>query len=468
MGVNNLGKPFVLLWLSETAFEIGGALLGFSLGVWIFDQHGSVREFSNAILASTIPALISIPFAGPLADRYDRRWVIGGCDLAALITVLIVAILLSKNMLHVEHLYVVSAVSSFISALRTPSYQAAVAQIVPQEVLGRANGIVNGSHALLQIAAPLTAGYLMAAWGLAGVMLIDVVMSSIGALLVFAALTSASHAIRGAVITEKKNIFVGIKHSYANVGQYFRENSLMIGLGAYVIVLEALLGLASTMFTPLVMISYDSDTLGIIMTLGAVGGVAGAVTLAVANFKTNLMRWVLVCDAGMALTVMTIGLVHSSTWWALCAFLAFALAAMSNGCSTVLWMRKVPKDRQGSVFACIGATNLITVSIVMLAGSRLVEQIFEPLMLPDGVLAQIFGAWVGVGKGRGISLLFILLGATFALVSLIAMLHPRLRKLDDLVPDQAKVESADEENANSSNAQPVATSVLAPSDSSRG
>lgn len=32
-------KSFVLLWLGETAFDIGAALLGFALGVWVFEKN---------------------------------------------------------------------------------------------------------------------------------------------------------------------------------------------------------------------------------------------------------------------------------------------------------------------------------------------------------------------------------------------------------------------------------------------
>ncbi|MFC5768234.1 MFS transporter [Thauera sinica] len=433
-----LGKSFILLWLSETAFDIGSALMGFALGVWVFEKSGSVQQFSWAILSSAVPALLSIPFAGMMADRFDRRWVIASCDFLAVLMVVIVALLVFNQMLEVEHLYIVGAVGGVIGAIRNPSYHAAVAQIVPHDRLTQANGLISGTQGVLQIGAPLVAGFLLASWGMVGIMIIELFLSVAGALAVFAALTSARHAIRGVQNDKPVRLFEGIHESFASVAQYFRQHSLMIGLAVYILIQEALLVLASTMLTPLILTGHGSETLGIVMTLGAVGGVIGAFTLAATNPKAGLMRWVLIADVALAFFVMLAGIVREPALWCICAFGAFAFGGVSEGCSNALWMRKVPKDRQGSVFAAVGAANLVIMCIVMLTGSTLVEQFFEPLMMPGGALADSVGEWLGVGKGRGVALLFVLAGAIFAVVSMVALLHPRLTRLDELVPDQAK------------------------------
>lgn len=452
-----LGKSFIMLWLSETAFDIGAALLGFALGVWVYEQSGSVQQFSLAILSSAIPALLCIPFAAAMADHFDRRWVIAGCDFSAALMVVVVAFLVFNDLLIIEHLYVVGAVGGMIGALRNPSYQAAVAQIVPQDRLTQANGLVSGTQGVLQIGAPLVAGYLMAAWGLKGIMMINLIMALAGGIAVFAALTSASHAIRGSASDKPMTLFRGVRESATGVAKYFRAHSLMLGLAAYILIQEALLVLASVMLTPLILTGHDSDALGLVMTLGAVGGVIGAFTLVATNLKTNLMRWVLIADVGLAVFVVLAGVVHTPWLWAVCAFGAFAFGGVSEGCSNALWMRKVPKERQGSVFAAVGAANLVIMCTVMLAGSSLVEQVLEPLMMPGGALADSVGSWLGVGKGRGVALMFVLAGAFFATVSLIALLHPRLTRLDDLVPDQARPDDDPESGAPSAPSAPSAS-----------
>jgi hypothetical protein len=57
-------------------------------------------------------------------------------------------------------------------------------------------------------------------------------------------------------------------------------------------------------------------------------------------------------------------------------------------------------------------------------------------MSPGGVLAQgPAGAWLGVGPGRGIGLLFVLAGVGLIIVTAAAGGNRRLRYLEAEVPD---------------------------------
>jgi len=436
-----LGRAFVLLWMSETAFDLGSALLSFALGVWIYQQSGSVQMYSYSIVASAVPMLLFIPLGGVLADRYDRRWVIALCDTAAALMVLLLAVLLFSKQLVAEHMYAFAAVGAAIGALRNPSYHAAISQIVPPDRMTEANGLIGMSAGLLQIGAPMTAGYLMAHWGLEGIMAIEVVMTVAGAIGVFAALSSASHAIRGVVSQEKLSFGASVKSSFAGVRSYFKAHPLMLSLAAYMLVQEALLILCSSMLAPMVLAEHSEDTLGTVLTAGAVGGVIGSIVLVAAKVKKHLMLWILATDLGLALCVVAAGFSNSVMLWGPLVFLALALGGVSEGCGGALWMRKVPKEQRGSVFAAVGSANLVLLCVVMLLGGGLAELVLEPGMLPGGALAAHFEPWLGSGKGRGVALLFVVVGALFAVVSTMALLNPRLRRLDELVPEQTDPET---------------------------
>jgi NADH:ubiquinone oxidoreductase subunit K len=51
-------------------------------------------------------------------------------------------------------------------------------------------------------------------------------------------------------------------------------------------------------------------------------------------------------------------------------------------------------------------------------------------MMPGGALAEVFGALVGVGKGKGIALLIIAAGAASVGIALTAASYRPLRRLD--------------------------------------
>jgi hypothetical protein len=56
-------------------------------------------------------------------------------------------------------------------------------------------------------------------------------------------------------------------------------------------------------------------------------------------------------------------------------------------------------------------------------------------MSTGGLLAGSIGQIIGVGPGRGIGLIFITLGALTMLATVVAYQYPRLRLLEEELPD---------------------------------
>jgi hypothetical protein len=70
-----------------------------------------------------------------------------------------------------------------------------------------------------------------------------------------------------------------------------------------------------------------------------------------------------------------------------------------------------------------------------LAAGPLADRVFEPLLAAGGPLAGSVGRVVGVGEGRGIGLLFVVLGTLTALISVWGYLQPRVRRVEAELPD---------------------------------
>ncbi len=77
----------------------------------------------------------------------------------------------------------------------------------------------------------------------------------------------------------------------------------------------------------------------------------------------------------------------------------------------------------------------------LLAGP-LADMVFEPLLAADGSLAGSVGPIIGIGPGRGIALLFIVMGIIKVTVSLGGYLYPRIRLVEDELPDAITEEPA--------------------------
>jgi MFS transporter, DHA3 family, macrolide efflux protein len=74
--------------------------------------------------------------------------------------------------------------------------------------------------------------------------------------------------------------------------------------------------------------------------------------------------------------------------------------------------------------------------LAFIVSGLLADRVFEPAMSPGGALASLVGRVLGVGKGSGIGLLYVLVGATTLAIVAVAAASPRLRSVEAELPDQ--------------------------------
>lgn len=437
-------STFALLWLSETAFDLGTTLVSFAVGVWIFSRTGSAQDYSFSVLAAALAAMLATPFAGVLADRHDRRRVVLCCDLAAIAGTFAIVLALTSGRLGIGALYAYAAVAAAVGALRRPSIRVAVSRFVPKDRFAQVGGLTGISRALVQVGAPATAGFLMAhAGGLQGVMATQLCLLLAAAALVFAALTRAGTDVRGGadvrsggVPAQGGALWRGAGASLSGALAYLREQPLMRALLGYGALVQCLMVLATAMVTPMVLSTHSSGVLGLVMSVGIVGGLLGSILVAAARLRHGLMRWVLACDALQCAAVLAAGCATTPALWCAAAFVCLFCGSTSVACSHALWMRKAPVGRQGSVFALIAASNMLVMCAVLLAGGWLADAVLEPALRPGGALdGTPVGSLFGTGPGRGIGFLFFASGAAGLALTVFALFHPRLRRLETLVPD---------------------------------
>ena len=125
----------------------------------------------------------------------------------------------------------------------------------------------------------------------------------------------------------------------------------------------------------------------------------------------------------------------SVTLYCALTFLSIAAACIADGSSNTLWMRKAPASHKASILALVHMTTVFTKAGALLGGGLLVDHLLEPAMAASGALAQVLGPWLGVGKGRGIALLFVASGCIGLVLSLAALAWRRTRRIDFAHPD---------------------------------
>ena len=102
----------------------------------------------------------------------------------------------------------------------------------------------------------------------------------------------------------------------------------------------------------------------------------------------------------------------------------------------------IPKEHIGRANGLVqlsdSIASLSALPLGLLITVPLAQYVFEPFLSVDGVWADSLGRWIGVGPGRGIALVFILTGLFNMLVLGLGFLHPRVRFVEDEIPDAIK------------------------------
>ncbi|MDJ0715861.1 MAG: hypothetical protein QNJ54_16795 [Prochloraceae cyanobacterium] len=120
---------------------------------------------------------------------------------------------------------------------------------------------------------------------------------------------------------------------------------------------------------------------------------------------------------------------------AFAAFSFFFTTPIVTSSFQTIWQKKVAPEVQGRVFAIRRAISLGSLPLAYIIAGPLADRIFEPLMVANGSLADSVGLYIGVGPGRGIGLLFIIMGILAMLTSFIAYRYKPFRLVETQLPD---------------------------------
>jgi len=251
--------------------------------------------------------------------------------------------------------------------------------VEPEELL-RANGMMQTSEAIGHIAAPTIAGIVLTWSSLPIVFLIDFVsfFAAILAIL-FVSIPSISptaHSTAG--VWSPANLSLGLR--------YLNEHKTLGALLLFITVINFLLSMAVLLFRPLVLSTTSPAVLGFVLSTGAAGMLVGAIATTTGMMKRMAARTMIYAAGLCGVSLGLAGVSTSVRWFMATSFVCFLCAPI------------------------IGASN--------------------QAMRSTGVLAPTVGKVIGVGPGRGIGLMLVLIGITWSAAVVAALISKDLRSLD--------------------------------------
>jgi MFS transporter, DHA3 family, macrolide efflux protein len=423
-------RRFLIAWFGQVVSSLGSVLTSFALGVWLYQRSGSATQWALILFFYSVATILTLPLAGALVDRWDRRNVMIVTDSGAAVGVLILAALVWGGWLEAWHIYAVVTVNAVFNAFQMPAFSATVPLLVSKEQLGRTSGLMQLGMAFPGVVGPLLAGALIVAVGLRGVLVVDLVTFAFGivTLLVVrfprAPQSAESAAARGSLLRE-----------IAFGWTYLRTRPGLLALLYTFAGINFCLGLVQAVLPPMVLGFSSAAALGTVMSTASVGIVAGSILMSIWGGPKRRIRGIFIALCLVPAILFLAGFEPSIPLIATAAFLFMFFVPVVNGCGAVIWQRKIAPDVLGRTSALQRMVATAALPVAAILAGPLADHVFEPLLAEGGPLAGSVGQVIGVGQGRGIALLFILIGLLMYVALAWGWSNPRLRNLEDELPD---------------------------------
>lgn len=253
-------RPFLLLWLSQLATQIGVNMVLYALTVVVLEASSLSSAVSGLFLTFLVPSILFSALAGVYVDRVDRRLMLVVTNgLRAFVLVGIWAV--GGDILMV---LVLNTVFSIVTVFFAPAEAAMIPVLVPREQLVAANGLftltLNGAFALgYALLGPLV---VTIAGGPQPLIVIVAILFALAA--VFCAVLPPdppAPRVRGRareVVSEAGHVVTGVFGQLTEGMAYIRDNRPTAWSLAYLGISASLIGVVAVLGP-----SFARDTLGL-------------------------------------------------------------------------------------------------------------------------------------------------------------------------------------------------------------
>jgi MFS family permease len=372
-----------LLLAGQTLSMFGDTAMLLVLAMWAKQLTGSSSVAGSVLAALVLPSLLA-PFGGIVIDRFRRRTVMIVTDLASCVVVLL--LLLVRDVRDVWLLFVVAFLYGASLVFFQSARSALLPAMLPEHLLGPANGSLGTVREALRLVGPLSGAGLFAAFGGHAVAVLDAVTFLVSAAALVLMRVSEPEPVRGPrehhVLHEAT---LGARHLW-------RSPLLRATVVATVISLLAI-GMGESVFFAVVDEGLGRPVafLGVLAAVQGVGAVASGLLVTALINRVGETRLI---PAGLALMGAGCVLVasHSVVVVGAGAFVIGAgLPAVVVSLTTLL-QKHTPGPLQGRVFTAFefltGGPQLLSI----LTGAALVSLVDYRLLL----LVMAFGLVVAV------------------------------------------------------------------------
>lgn len=310
--------------------------IGVSLGTWMDQTARSWLVYSmthSALQLGLINAVRGAPqfffgiVAGVFADRYSRKIQLYISQITNAVLNIILATLIFTGRIELWHIYVTGFLVGTVQAFEQPARQVLVSDLVGKKYLFNAISLNSAGGNVSRIVGPAICALLIVAFGVAISYYVQAAMFIVATVWTFQVRVPISDIPREILQSAKRmSFFASTKEGF----QYILNNKVILSLMVLSLA-PMLLGSPYINLVPIFAVDVfhgNASTQGLILTLGGVGAITGALVTASFSNKLSSVKILIGAAAGYGLGIFLFG--RSPVLWMALGATFFSSMAMAQ------------------------------------------------------------------------------------------------------------------------------------------
>lgn len=404
LGEEMKNKNFIIIVIGQIISLFGNAIQRFSMSLYLLEFTGSTATFANILAISTIPYILFAPIAGRLSDNINRKNIMVYLDLFCSILIGGYAFILLRGN---DSALIVGAVMFMLSVCATlygPAVTSSIPQIVEEDKLTSANGVINQVGSIVNFIGPILAGIL---YGLLGIKVIVVVnavsffVSAIMELFLDIPDVPKGNATESEIAIDSNEKILSmnfVKKSFVDMKESFiylkNEKQIVLGIiASYAlcnIFLVPILSIVAPYFIN-VFLGLSSEIFGIVEAICVLGMILGGFWISVKPnmFSMKNVHYTYFPMIAGVIVMSTLGFIKLNNYVLAGIFALGGLAIMlSLSLSNVLTLTFIQKQVPGEMLGRVSAFSTAIATISVAPGQLLFGQVID-MGIPIGIILLV-------------------------------------------------------------------------------
>ncbi|MHA1647400.1 MAG: MFS transporter [Promethearchaeota archaeon] len=356
---------FITIFSSQYISLIGSQIVSFAVIWYLTITTESSLILSIASLCNIVPMIIVSPFAGVIADRISKNFILIASDAMQAFATFVLILLFYFGVAEMWHILVLLVIRGLMQGFQMPVSAVVTPLMVPEKHIKQINALDQILRSVLSISTPAIGALLISVYTIEQIYWLDVftfIPSAIVLLLIkipdaknnkkAKASIESEIVIQGESNTEIKEK-TSFKTEFKEGMAYIKKSGL---LPAFIFFATANLIVVPTFsFLSLLIVDFHGGSVtqyGITEIMFHVGLVIGSIVLILSKRKAT-MKSVVLFGTLLSVALLLLGVVPRGVWWAFyttCGLTGFILAFIDTQLMSVLQVT-IPKDLQGRVFS---------------------------------------------------------------------------------------------------------------------